>query len=255
MLRLTFLGTGTSQGVPMVACPCRVCHSTDPHDHKLRTSAYITDGTTNVVIDAGPDFRYQMLRADITRLDAILLTHEHKDHTGGIDDVRAYNYFQSRPTDIYATKRVQRVVRKDFDYAFEEDKYPGAPSITLHTIDDAPIQIGGLTFQPIHGMHYTLPVTGFRVGNLAYLTDFNSIDDTQLARLEGLDTLVINALRYEKHISHFSVSEAIAVSQKLKPRITYLTHGSHQIGLYAEIEPTLPKGIHLAYDTLTITSE
>lgn len=253
MLTLTFLGTGTSQGVPMIACPCEVCHSTDPRDHKLRTSALISDGKTNVVIDAGPDFRYQMLRAGVTTLDAILLTHEHKDHTGGIDDVRAYNYFQSRPADIYATERVAKVIRKDFDYAFAQNKYPGVPSISLHTIDDAPVKIGDMTFTPIHGKHYLLPVTGYRIGGIAYLTDFNHIDDSELEKLRGLDVLVINALRREPHISHFTVDQAIEISRRVDPRVTYLTHGSHQIGLYAKTEPTLPEGIHLAYDTLSIT--
>ncbi|MBQ8863501.1 MAG: MBL fold metallo-hydrolase [Rikenellaceae bacterium] len=252
MARLTFLGTGTSQGVPMVACPCSVCHSTDPRDRRLRSSVLVSDDVTNVAIDAGPDFRYQMLRAEVTHLEAILLTHEHKDHTGGIDDVRAFNYFQQSATDIYATERVQRAVRKDFDYAFAEKRYPGVPEIRLHDISDDEIRIGGLTFRPIHGLHYRLPVVGFRCGTAAYLTDFNHIDDCEVEKLRGVETLIVNALRWEKHISHFTVDEAIELSRRVAPRRTLLTHCSHQIGLYADIAPRLPQGVELAYDNLSI---
>ncbi len=252
MAVLTFLGTGTSQGVPMVACPCEVCHSTDERDRRLRSSVLISDGQTNVVIDAGPDFRYQMLRAGVTRLDAILLTHEHKDHTGGIDDVRAFNYFQSSATDIYATERVQRAVRKDFDYAFGENRYPGVPDIALHTITDEDITIGTLRFTPISGLHYRLPVTGFRCGDIAYLTDFNAISDEQIERLRGVQTLIVNALRWEPHLSHFTVDEAIALSRRIAPRRTLLTHCSHQFGLYSEVAPRLPEGIEPAYDMLRV---
>lgn len=236
----------------MVACPCEVCHSADPRDRRLRSSVLVSDGETNVVIDAGPDFRYQMLREGVTHIEAILLTHEHKDHTGGIDDVRAFNYFQHRATDIYATERVQAAVRKDFDYAFAEKRYPGVPEIHLHDIADADIQIGSLTFTPIYGLHYRLPIVGFRVGSAAYLTDFNHIDDTEIEKLCGVETLVVNALRWEKHISHFTVDEAVALSRRVAPRRTLLTHCSHQIGLYAEVAPKLPCGVEIAYDGLSI---
>ncbi len=252
MARLTFLGTGTSQGVPMIACPCEVCHSADARDHRLRSSVLVSDGQTNVVIDAGPDFRYQMLRAGVTRLDAILLTHEHKDHTGGIDDVRAFNYFQHSPADIYATERVQRAVRKDFDYAFGENRYPGVPNIQLHTIGEDIIYIGTLAFTPICGMHYRLPVTGFRCGDMAYLTDFNAIADEQIERLRGVRTLIVNALRWEEHLSHFTVDEAIELSRRVAPQRTYLTHCSHQFGRYADVAPLLPEGVEPAYDMLSI---
>ncbi len=236
----------------MVACPCEVCASTDVRDHRLRSSALVSDGVTNVVIDAGPDFRYQMLRAGVRTLDAILLTHEHKDHTGGIDDVRAFNYFQQRPTDIYATERTLDAVRRDFHYAFGENRYPGVPDIELHTIADEPIRIGSLTFEPIYGLHYRLPVVGFRCGDLAYLTDFNHIDEQQIERLRGVRTLVVNALRWEPHISHFTVDEAIALSRRVGAARTLLTHCSHQFGRYADIAPRLPEGVEPAYDMLSI---
>ncbi len=254
MVKLTFLGTGTSQGVPMVACGCDVCRSSDPHDKRLRSSVLVQSDSTGIVIDAGPDFRYQMLRENVTRIDAILLTHEHKDHTGGIDDVRAFNYFMGKSVDIYATERVQRAVRKDFDYAFAEDKYPGVPEIRLRTIGQEPFSIGDLRIVPIAGRHFRLPVTGFRIGGIAYLTDFNHIDDAELDKLKNLDFLVINALRYEKHISHFSVGEAVAVSRLVSPKHTLLTHVSHQIGFYGTVDRSLPEGVNLAYDGLSIES-
>ena len=283
MLRLTFLGTGTSQGVPMIGCDCEVCRSRDHHDKRLRSSVMIErfDATPpvhviipeaathpatahgafdrpvgadgRIVIDAGPDFRYQMLREGVHTLDAILLTHEHKDHVGGIDDVRAFNYFQGRAIPIYATERVGNVVRKDFDYAFSADRYPGAPEIDLRTIrPEVPFDVAGFHVVPVTGRHYILPVTGYRIGPLAYLTDFNSIEESELRKLEGIDTLVINALRYTKHISHFTVEEAIAVSRRIAPRRTYLTHMSHQIGPYEKVHGTLPEGIELAWDGLKI---
>ena len=255
MVRLTFLGTGTSQGVPMIACDCEVCRSGDRRDKRLRSSVMIESAGVRVVIDAGPDFRYQMLRENVHSIDAILLTHEHKDHTGGIDDVRAFNYFMDGPVDIYATERVQRAVRKDFDYAFAERKYPGVPEIRLHTIGAEPFAVGGLGITPVFGTHFMLPVTGFRIGNLAYLTDFNRIEEPEMEKLRGLDCLVINALRYQEHISHFTVGQAIAVSRRLSPRRTFLTHASHQIGLYSRVSEALPDGVRLAYDGLVIESD
>lgn len=236
----------------MIACPCEVCHSADPRDKRLRSSVLVQAVGLNVVIDAGPDFRTQMLAADVRRLDAILLTHEHKDHIGGIDDVRAYNYFQDGPTDIYATERVQRTVRKDFDYAFTDNPYPGAPEINLHTIGCEPFDVKGLEVVPVNGLHMKLPVTGFRIGNLAYLTDFNRIDHDEIMKIRGVDVLVVNALRHEKHLSHFTVQEAVILSRYVGARRTYLTHMSHQIGFHAVEERKLTEGVFLAYDGLTI---
>lgn len=255
MVKLTFLGTGTSQGVPMIACPCEVCHSSDPRDRRLRSSVLVQTGGQNIVIDAGPDFRTQMLAADVRRLDGVLLTHEHKDHIGGIDDVRAYNYFQGGAVDIYATERVQQTVRKDFDYAFAENPYPGAPEINLHTIGEGPFDVKGVEVVPVNGLHMKLPVTGFRIGSLAYLTDFNRIDHDEIMKIRGVEVLVVNALRHEKHLSHFTVGEAVLLSRYVGARRTYLTHMSHQIGFHAVEERRLTEGVYLAYDGLTIETE
>lgn len=261
MLKLTFLGTGTSQGVPMIGCDCRVCRSTDPRDKRLRTSAMVSDGTTRIVIDCGPDFRYQMLRQGVKDIDAILLTHQHTDHIIGLDDVRAFNYFCSKEIPIYATAVVQEVVRKNFDYAFAERRYPGVPEMSLHTVGQEPFEVGTLLITPIYGLHYRLPVVGYRIatklsgesGEVAYLTDFNHIEEGEIEKMRGVDTLVVNALRHEQHISHFTLGEALEVAAKVGARQSWLTHMSHQIGLHAEEEPKLPEGVHFAYDGLELT--
>jgi len=244
-----------------------VCASNDARDQRLRSSAMIEAGGARIVIDAGPDFRQQMLRHRVDRLDAILLTHEHKDHIGGIDDVRAFNYTSGRPVDVYATERVQLTVRKDFDYAFGDHRYPGVPDINLHTIDpDRPFTVArgggvpvaagasegegprGVEVVPISGMHYTLPVLGFRIGGVAYLTDFNSIEESEIAKLRGVEVLVINALRRENHISHFSLDQALHVAWQVGAGRTLLTHVSHQMGRYAQINSELPPWASFAYD-------
>jgi phosphoribosyl 1,2-cyclic phosphate phosphodiesterase len=250
---LTFLGTGTSQGVPMIGCRCAVCSSNDPHDRRLRSSALVRVGGVTLVIDSGPDFRQQMLREGVDRLDAILLTHNHKDHTAGLDDVRAYNYFQERPMDVYAEPYVLETIRREFSYAFAETKYPGVPEIDLHPIGLEPFEIQGVRIIPIRGWHFNLPVLGFRIGRLAYLTDMNRMEEEELEKLNDLDTLVINALRREKHLSHFTLDEAAAIIDKVRPRRAYLTHISHQLGLHAEADPALAaRHIYYGYDGLKI---
>lgn len=259
-MRLTFLGTGTSQGVPTIGCRCEVCRSTDPRDTRLRTSAMVEVGDVRMIIDAGPDFRYQMLRTGVRHIDAILLTHEHKDHTGGIDDVRAFNFVDFpviHRVDIYATARTAACVRKDFDYAFAEDKYRGVPEIELHEFDPSkPFEVKGVEIVPIRGQHSDrFEVTGYRIGRLAYLTDFKQIEESEIEKLQGVEVLVVNALRWRDHISHFTVEEALALIARVKPRRAYLTHMSHDIGLHADSASRLPKGVELAYDTLTIEIE
>ncbi len=256
-MKLTFLGTGTSQGVPVIGCQCAVCHSVDPRDRRLRTSAAIGVGDTQIIIDAGPDFRYQMLRAGVRHIDAILLTHEHKDHIGGLDDVRAFNFVDYptiHPIDIYATPHTLACVRKDFDYAFARDKYRGVPEIELHAIDvKHPFTVKGVEIIPICGHHSDrFAVTGYRIGKLAYLTDFKSIEDSEIEKLKGVDTLVVNALRFERHDSHFNVAEALTLIAQVAPREAYLTHMSHHIGVHAQTDPSLPPHVHLAYDRLEV---
>lgn len=256
-MRLTFLGTGTSQGVPTIGCQCEVCRSTDRRDNRLRTSAMVETAGKRIIIDAGPDFRYQMLRAGVRHIDAILLTHEHKDHTGGIDDVRAFNFVDFpiiHVVDIYATPKTVACVRKDFDYAFEANKYRGVPEIVLHEIDTSkPFEAAGLEILPVRGHHSDrFEVTGYRIGPLAYLTDFKTIDDAEVAKLEGVDTMVVNALRWKPHTSHFTVDEALALIRRVGPRAAYLTHMSHDIGLYERIADRLPAGVKFAYDTLSV---
>ena len=256
-MKLTFLGTGTSQGVPVIGCRCEVCRSADMRDRRLRTSAMVEVDGLRLIIDAGPDFRQQMLREDVRHIDALLLTHEHKDHTGGIDDVRAFN-FVDYPTihtiHIYAPAAAIRTLRKDYDYAFAENKYRGVPVIELHTINEAyPFEVNGISIVPIIGEHSErFRSVGYRFGDLAYLTDFSAIVAEEEAKLEGVKVLVINSLRWEKHDSHFSVEEALEVIRRVKPERAYLTHMSHGIGLHAEAETKLPEGVQFAYDGLSV---
>lgn len=253
MTKITFLGTGTSQGVPVIACDCWVCRSDDSRDKRLRTSALIEHNGVNILIDAGPDFRQQMLREDIRHLDGIVLTHEHKDHIAGIDDVRAFNGVSRKAVDIYAEKRVQRIVKKDFDYAFKADRYPGVPSINLITIDEKrAFEISGVEVIPIRGMHHRLPVLGFRIGEIAYLTDFNSISDREVAKIKDVEILVINALREKSHLSHFTLKQALEVRERVNPQKTYFTHISDQMGRYAEKSKELPENCWFAYDGLVV---
>lgn len=251
-MKITFLGTGTSQGVPMIACKCEVCTSDNPKDKRLRSSILIQQDGLNFVVDTTPDFRYQMLREKVDHLDAILITHSHKDHIAGMDDVRAFNYFQKGPVDIYATVSSQTTIRKEFSYVFAEKKYPGIPEITMHLIDKNCFDVKGIKVIPIHVMHYKMPVVGYRIGDFTYITDANYIDAIEKEKIIGTKILVLNALRKESHISHFTLSQAIALSDEVGAEETYFTHISHQLGQHDEVTKELPSGKHLAYDGLEI---
>lgn len=255
-ISLTFLGTGTSQGVPVIGCDCAVCCSTDERDRRLRTSAMVEIGNRRFIIDAGPDLREQLLREGVSHITAILLTHKHKDHIGGIDDVRALNFVdyphKIHTVNIYGTHDTCYCVRKDFDYAFSENPYRGVPQIALHEFGEEPFVIDGVEILPIRGEHSRFEVTGFRFGNLAYLTDFKQISNAECEKLQGVELLVVNALRFEPHDSHFSVEEALEVIAKVKPKRAYLTHMSHDIGLHCVANLRLPDGVEFAYDGLKI---
>ena len=250
-MKIIFLGTGTSQGVPVIACECNTCLSSDQHDKRLRTSLLLETDKTTLLFDAGPDFRQQMLREHVTKLDSILLTHEHKDHIAGLDDVRAFNYKSQDAIDIYAEERVQKAIKKEYSYVFSEYQYPGIPKMRLNSIPDNSFNVKGIQIDPIRVFHYRLPVYGFRVGNFAYITDANYIPEESKEKLFGVKYLVINALRKEKHISHFSLREAIDFIREISPKKAFITHISHQMGLHAEVSKELPQGIILAYDGLT----
>lgn len=247
-MKITFLGTGTSQGVPVIACDCITCLSDDYRDKRLRTSVLIEIDETIFVIDAGPDFRQQMLREKVKRLDAIILTHEHKDHISGMDDVRAFNYKSQDAIDIFAEERVQKAVRKEYSYVFAENQYPGIPKMRLNPVTDYGFTIKGISLIPLRVFHYRLPVYGFRIGNFAYITDANYIPEETKEKLFGVKYFVINALRKEKHISHFSLREAINLVREVSPRKAFITHISHQMGLHEEVTATLPPEIMLAFD-------
>lgn len=249
---VTFLGTGTSQGVPVIACDCPVCNSTDPRDKRLRCSVLLSFGDKHYVIDAGPDFRQQMLRAQVKTLEAVLFTHEHKDHVAGLDDVRAYNFSMKRDMRIYGNTRVEKTLKRDFHYAFAEVKYPGVPRLDFTEIDTRAFEVDGIRFQPVEVMHYKLPVLGFRVGDLTYITDAKTISEEEKAKIRGSKTLVINALRKEEHISHLNLEQALALIEELEVETAYLTHLSHLMGLHADLVPQLPPHVHLAYDGLQI---
>lgn len=239
----------------MISCGCWVCTSDDSRDKRLRASVMVEHDGTRIIIDAGPDFRQQMLRENVKDIDGIILTHEHKDHIGGIDDVRAFNYTSGDAVDIYATERVQATVRKDFDYAFGNDRYPGVPDINLITIDgDEPFKIKDTEIIPIKGTHYNMPVLGFKIAGIAYITDFNHISEEEIEKIKGVDVFVINALRREHHVSHFSLPEALHICWLVQPKCAYLTHVSHQMGRYAQTEKELPGNTYFAYDGLVVES-
>lgn len=250
-MKITFLGTGTSQGVPVIACECNICLSTDQHDKRLRTSLILESEGTTLLFDAGPDFRQQMLREHVTKLDSILLTHEHRDHIAGLDDVRAFNYKSQDAIDIYSEERVQKAIKKEFSYVFSEFQYPGIPKMRLNSIPEHGFSVKGIQIIPIRVFHYRLPVYGFRVGNFAYITDANYIPEESKEKLFGVKYLVINALRKEKHISHFSLREAVDFIREISPKKAFITHISHQMGLHADVSKELPPEIMLAWDGLS----
>ena len=254
-LKITFLGTGTSSGVPMVACPCSVCASPDKKDKRLRSSILVQSSTTSFVVDTTPDFRYQMLRENVRQLDAVLFTHPHKDHVAGLDDIRAYNFFQQRAMNVYANSLTQETIRREFSYAFEEKKYPGIPEMNVITIDNRPFYIGDIPVQPVEVWHHKMPVLGFRFGPFTYITDANRIEDTEKEKIRGSAVIVLNALRKEKHISHYTLDEAIAEVKELHIPAGYLTHISHQLGRHEEVSAGLPAGIQLAWDGLQLSFE
>jgi phosphoribosyl 1,2-cyclic phosphate phosphodiesterase len=251
-VKVTLLGTGTSQGVPVIGCECDVCRSLDYRDKRLRVSVHLEVNGKSFIIDSGPDFRQQVLRERIKKLDALLFTHEHKDHTAGLDDIRAYNFMQHQDMPVYAEERVLNQLRKEYSYIFSGVKYPGIPKVDLHPISNEPFTIDDVTFTPIRVQHYKLPVLGFRVGNFTYITDANAISETEKEKIKGSEIIVLNALRKEPHISHFSLSEAVELLKEMQPTRAYLTHISHLMGTHREVEAELPDFIRLAYDGLTI---
>lgn len=251
-MKVTFLGTGTSQGVPVIACDCEVCSSIDFKDKRLRSAIHIATDDLSIVVDIGPDFRQQVLQNRITHLDAILLTHAHKDHTAGLDDVRSFNFKQKMDMPVYAHTQVLEQIKLEFAYIFAENKYPGVPRVRPMAIENTPFTISEQTITPIEVMHYKLPVFGFKLNQFAYITDAKTISSEEKKKLQGLDVLVLNALQHKPHISHLTLSEALELIEELKPKKAYLTHISHNLGLTREVEKTLPHHVQLAYDGLQI---
>ena len=251
-LHIQFLGTGTSTGIPMIGCDCTVCSSRNPRDNRLRSSILVQSQKTSLIVDTTPDFRYQMLRTHTRRLDAVLFTHPHKDHMAGLDDIRAFNFFSQKAMDIYANSLTEEAVKRDFYYAFADKKYPGVPELNLITVDENAFVIGDIPIQPILVYHHKMPVFGFRFGHFTYITDANRIEDDQKELIKGSKILVLNALRKEDHISHFTLQQAIDLATELAIPEVYFTHISHQLGLHETINQELPPHIKLAYDGLEL---
>ena len=251
-LKITFLGTGTSSGVPMIGCDCEVCTSENKKDKRLRSSIMVQSRTTTLVVDTTPDFRYQMLRAKVKHLDAIVFTHPHKDHIAGLDDIRAFNFFSHKPMQAFANEMTQEVIIREFPYAFADFKYPGVPEIQLNTIDQEPFIIGDIPITPVLVWHLKMPVLGFRFGKFTYITDANRIDESEKEKIRNSEVVVLNALRNETHISHFNLQEAVDLVKELKIPHAYFTHISHQLGKHEFVNSMLPGGMELAYDGLVL---
>ena len=254
-LKITILGSGTSSGVPMIACECYVCTSPDKKDKRLRASILVESANTTIVVDTTPDFRYQMLRANVKKLDAVLFTHPHKDHIAGLDDIRAFNFSSQQTMNVYANSLTEEALKREFNYAFSDKKYPGIPEINLNTITVEPFVIGDIPIIPIQVWHLKMPVLGFRFGKFTYITDANKIDEQEKEKIRGSEVIVLNALRKQQHISHYNLAEAIELVQELQIPTAYFTHISHQLGRHTEIEYELPENIHLAYDNLVLNME
>lgn len=252
-MKATFLGTGTSQGVPVIGCSCEVCKSLDFRDKRFRSSIHFDLGELSLVIDTGPDFRSQVLRAGITRLDAVLFTHQHKDHVAGLDDIRPFNFSQKKDMPIFAKHDVLDQIKREFSYVFSSQRYPGVPQIEPVEITDEPFYIEGVKITPIPVFHYKLPILGYRIGDFTYITDTNNIPEESMKLIEGSKVLVLNALQIESHISHFTLGEALEKAREIGADQTYFTHASHKLGLHSEVEKKLPEGITLAYDGLQVT--
>lgn len=251
-MKVTFLGTGTSQGVPVIGCTCEVCTSLDFRDKRLRSSIQVEISSRSFVIDTGPDFRQQMLRERVRRIDAILFTHAHRDHTAGLDDVRAYNFIQRMDMPVYGRQEVLDNLRIEYAYAFMKDSYPGIPRLLLNLIDNKPFSVDGVDIMPLEVLHLKMPVLGFRFGNFSYITDANFIPDSTIEKLKGTEVLVLNALQRKPHISHFNLEEALAMVERIKPVSTYLTHISHNLGMHADVAKELPKNVMLSYDGMQL---
>jgi phosphoribosyl 1,2-cyclic phosphate phosphodiesterase len=251
-LKVTFLGTGTSSGVPMIGCHCEVCTSTDKKDKRLRSSILVQSALTSLVVDTTPDFRYQMLREKVDKLDAVIFTHPHKDHIAGLDDVKAYNFFLKKPMEVFANSLTEEALKREFYYIFAEKKYPGTPRVNLNPINDSPFFVGDILVEPVLVHHLNMPVLGFKFNKFTYITDANRIDDLEKEKIKSSDTIVINTLRKESHISHYSLNEALLLVDELQIPTAFFTHMSHQIGKHADVNNSLPPNRQLAYDGLIL---